>query len=216
MNSEIVIVGAGGLAKEVLGYIYYDINKGGAELNIKGIIVDNHSNDISLPYDLLYLGSIKNYIPRKNEVFLVCIGENPGRKKVIDLLEGKGANFYSYISSLAYVNPTAKIGKGIIITPFCIVNANADLGDHVLMGAYSAIGHDSKVGDHAVLYPYAAINGNCTIGKNLIMGTKATVFPKINMGDNCVITTHSYVKKNKGKNRFIHQKTKEIDLENRF
>lgn len=215
-DKKIVIAGAGGFAQEVLGYLAFERFNSKKNINIKGIIVDGYNSGEVLPGGLPYLGSIKEYTPVQDEVVLVCIGENPGRKKVIEHLQLKDARFYSFISSLAYINPSAKIGVGSVIAPFCIVNANVKLGDFALMNSYSAIGHDSVVGDHAILYPYAAINGSCQVGDNLIMGTRATIFPGTRVGHNCTITTHSYVKNDKGDNRFIHIKAKEIDLENRL
>ena len=213
-DKKIIIVGAGGFAREVLGYIFTE-KIAGIYNQIKGIIIDGYQKNDCLPYGLPYLGSILEYNPTAEELFLVCIGENPGRRQVIELLKSRGAMFFTYISVSSYINSTAKIGDGVIIAPFCIVNANVMLGNYALLNSYSAVGHDSIVGTHSILYPYAAINGGCQVGDNLIMGTRATIFPKTKLGNNCTITTHSYVKNDKGDNRFIHIKAKEIDLENR-
>lgn len=215
ISKEIVIVGAGGFAKEILGYIDFD-NAQGSKIKIKGIIDDDASKMSSMPSDVKYLGGIESYHPSSEELLLVCLGANPTRKKIINMLISKGASFFSYISSLAYVNASAKLGDGIFIAPFCMVNANVSLGDHALLNSYSAIGHDCTIGQHAILYPYAAINGSCQVGSDLVMGTRSTIFPGVTIGNNCTITTHSYVKNNKGDNRFIHQKAKEMDLENRL
>lgn len=214
-DKTIIIVGAGGFAREVLGYIFTEKTAGVYD-RIKGIVVDGYQKNDYLPYDLPYLGSVAEYKSTAEDLFLVCIGENPGRRQVIELLKSKGAKLFTYVSESSYVNSTAKIGEGVIVAPFCIINANVILGKYALLNSYSAIGHDSIVGVHAVLSPYAAINGGCRVGDNLIMGTRATIFPKINLGNNCIITTHSYVKNDKGDNRFIHIKAKEIDLENRL
>ena len=213
---DLIIIGAGGFAKELLGYINHDKSKGLLEdINLKGILVDYFEHYKKLNEPLNYLGKIREYEIQKNDIFIIAIGENPGRNIIIDYLESQNAKFFSYIHSSCYVNPSAKFEEGLIMAPFSIINANVKLGKHAFINSFSGIGHDCVVGDRAILYPYAAINGNCTIGNNLTMGTKATVFPKTNLGNNCTITSHSYVKSNKGDNRFIHQKTKEIDLENR-
>lgn len=213
---NLIIVGAGGFAKELIGYINNDKSKGLLEdVFLKGILVDykEHYENINEPLE--YLGKIREYEIQENDFFMIAIGENPGRNIIIDYFESRNVKFFSYIHSSCYVNTSSKIGEGLIMAPFCIINANITLGKHALLNSYSAIGHDCIIGERAILYPYAAINGNCTIGNDLTMGTKATIFPKVTMGNNCTITSHSYVKTNKGDNRFIHQKIKEIDLENR-
>lgn len=214
---NLIIVGAGGFAKELIGYIKSDKDRGLlANVNIKGVLVDYLDDFQNLGEDYPYLGKIRDYDIQDNDEILVAIGENPGRNKIIEYFETKNTKFFSFIHSSCFVNPTASIGDGLIMTPFCMINANVILGNHALLNSYSAIGHDSRVGNKAILYPYAAINGGCKIGDNLTMGTKATIFPRIKIGNNCVITSHSYVKTNKDDDRFIHQKTKEIDLENRL
>lgn len=213
---NLIIVGAGGFAKELLGYINHDKSKGLLQdINLKGILVDYEEHFRTLNEPLEYLGKIREYEIQNNDIFMLAVGENPGRNILIDYLESQNANFFSYIHSSCYINPTAKMGEGLIMAPFCIINANVTLGKHALINSYSGIGHDCTIGNRLIQYPYAAINGNCVIGDNLTMGTKATVFPQVSLGNNCTITSHSYVKSNKGDNRFIHQKTKEIDLENR-
>lgn len=213
---NLIIVGAGGFAKELLGYMKHDKSKGLLnDINLKGILVDYEDHFKALNEPLEYLGKIREYEIQKDDIFMIAIGENPGRNIVIDYFESKNVKFFSYIHSSCYVNPSAKIGEGLIMAPFCIINANVILGKHALMNSFSGIGHDCIIGDRLIQYPYATINGNCTVGNNLTMGTKATIFPRVKLGNNCTITSHSYVKSNKGDNRFIHQRTKEIDLENR-
>lgn len=213
---NLIIVGAGGFAKELLGYINHDKSKDLLQdINLKGILVDYKEHYENLNEPLEYLGKIREYEIQENDIFMIAIGENPGRNIIIDYFESQNAKFFSYIHSSCYVNSSSKIGEGLIMAPFCIINANVNLGKHALINSYSGIGHDCIIGNRLIQYPYAAINGNCTIGNNLTMGTKATIFPKVTMGNNCTITSHSYVKSNKGDNRFIHQKTQEIDLENR-
>lgn len=213
---NLILIGSGGFTKEILGYLESDLEKGYLNnICLKGILDDSKENYLSSRISLEYLGKIKDYKIKEDDRFLLGIGSNPARNIVLDYLESQHAQFFTYIHSSCYVNPSAKIGEGLIMAPFCIINADVTLGKHALINSYSGIGHDCVIGDRLIQYPYAAINGDCKIGDNLTMGTKATVFPQVTLGNNCTITSHSYVKSNKGDNRFIHQKTQEIDLENR-
>jgi len=219
MANNIVIVGAGGFALELLGYLEHEQANGRyTEYHLKGVVddsVENFDKFVNI-YDLPYLGTVTDYKPSTGDVFWIAIGSQPSRRNVIELLKEKNASFFTFVSSLSIVNRTSEIGVGSIVAPFCIVNANVSLGDFALMNSYSAIGHDSTVGTHAILYPYAAINGSCRVGSELIMGTRATIFPGTKVGSRCVVTTHSYIKNDKPDDRFIHLKAKEIDLENRL
>jgi hypothetical protein len=218
-KKNIVVVGAGGFALELLGYLEHEQSIG-RYINyvVKGVIDDSAKSyeGFSKVVNLAYLGTIDSYVIDEKDVFWVAIGSQPHRRNVTELLAKKYVTFFSFISSMAVINKTARLGEGIVIAPFCIVNANVKLGNYAMLNSFSCVGHDSVVGDHAILYPYAAINGNCHVGADLLMGTRATIFPGTKVGNNCTITSHSYVKTDKGDNRFIHLKAKEVDLENRL
>lgn len=219
MKTEVVVVGAGGFARELMGYLMHERTLGHHNhIEITGIVDDSEDRYAAFSnyYSIPYLGSATHFSLRESQMLLVAIGSQPYRRQAFQHFAAKGAKFFTFISSLAYINPTAKIGYGVVIAPFCIVNHNVKLGDYGMLNSYSAIGHDSTVGRHCILYPYAAINGYCTVGDGLMMGTRATIFPGTKVGDNCTITSHSYVKTEKGNNRFIHMKAKEVDLENRL
>lgn len=218
-KTNLVIVGAGGFALELIGYFEYEQSLGKyKDFKIKGIIDDSFDRykKLSKIVHSKYLGKLRDYKAQCGDIFWIAIGSQPQRKEIAEEIYELELPLFTFISSLAFVNKTAKIGVGSVIAPFCIINANVSLGKFALMNSYSAIGHDSVIGEHATLYPYAAINGNCVVGNELIMGTRATIFPGIKVGNRCIVTTHSYIKSDKPDNRFVHLKAKEVDVENRL
>ena len=214
---NIIIIGAGGLAKELYAYIKDYIKKGFInDITIKGFLVDyvEHYDNLNVPVP--YLGKIRSYKFCHDDYCVVAIGENPGRQQVLKILIDKEANFYSYIHSSCFISDSSSIDEGVTICPFSIVNADADIGKHCLINIYCSIGHDAVLGDFGILSPYSTINGRAKAGINLYMGTKATIHPDIVIGDNCIISAHSYVKTNKGNNYILHNKVTHMDVLNRM
>lgn len=193
---NLIIVGAGGFAKELFGYIRQDISLGYLEnIRVKGFLDVSEESYNQMKIDSVYLGSEINYLLEEDDVFLIAIGDVRLREKIVDNLENMKVNFFTYIHSSVFIDDTADIGRGVIICPFSMVNAQSKIGDYTLMNIHTSVAHDSIVGKNSVLSPYCTLNGNVQTGKNFFMGTRATVLPNVIVGNNCVIAAGTVVSK---------------------
>ncbi len=73
------------------------------------------------------------------------------------------------ISKLAYVAPTAKIGKNVAIEPFAVVEENAEIGDGTIIYPHAYVGKRVKMGRDCILYPCSTVRENCIIGNRVIL-----------------------------------------------
>lgn len=73
------------------------------------------------------------------------------------------------IDSLAFISPTAKIGKDTYISAFAYIADGAEIGDGTQVYPHAYVGENVKVGDHAVLYPNATVYHNCRVGNRVIL-----------------------------------------------
>jgi len=73
------------------------------------------------------------------------------------------------IDSLAFVAPTAKIGKDVYIAPFACVEDNAEVGDNTILHPHVTVGTGAKVGNNCILYSHATIYHDCRVGNNCIL-----------------------------------------------
>jgi len=73
------------------------------------------------------------------------------------------------IDSLAFVSPTAKIGKDVYIAPFACVEDNAEVGDNTILHPHVTVGADAKVGNNCILYSHVTIYHECKVGNNCIL-----------------------------------------------
>ena len=73
------------------------------------------------------------------------------------------------IDPLAFIAPTAIIGKDVYIAPFACVEDNAKVGDNTILHPHVTIGVGAKVGNNCTLYPHATIYHDCRVGDNCIL-----------------------------------------------
>ncbi|MBR6197811.1 MAG: UDP-3-O-(3-hydroxymyristoyl)glucosamine N-acyltransferase [Bacteroidaceae bacterium] len=73
------------------------------------------------------------------------------------------------IDSLAYIAPTAKIGKDVYIAPFAVVGDNAVIGDGCQLHPHATVGENAKVGENTIMYSNSVVYHDCIIGNNCIL-----------------------------------------------
>ena len=73
------------------------------------------------------------------------------------------------IDSLAYIAPTAKIGKDVYIAPFAYVADNAQIADGVQLYPHATVGENVKIGKNTILYSNSVVYHDCIIGENCIL-----------------------------------------------
>ncbi len=73
------------------------------------------------------------------------------------------------IDPLAYIAPTAKVGKNVYIAPFACVEGGAEVGDNTTLHPHAVVGTQAKVGDNCTLYPHATVYHDCRVGNNCIL-----------------------------------------------
>ena len=80
------------------------------------------------------------------------------------------------ISSLAFIDPAAKIGENCYIGPFVAIAANAVIGDgcvlhpHVTIGEGVTIGEDTQIYSNAVVYHGCKVGSNCILHAGCVIG----------------------------------------------
>jgi sugar O-acyltransferase (sialic acid O-acetyltransferase NeuD family) len=180
-STAIVLVGAGGLGREVLHYVL-EVIRPSPHMRVKGFLDDNPSESRPDGCDLPILGSILDYPIEPQDRFVMAIGDFVKRAELTRKMEARGARFMTVIHPTAYVAPNATVGNGCIVGPFCAIGSGARVGDHVLLTWYSSLAHDSVCHPFAVLSPYSTANGGAVLEEGVFLGTHAVIHPMIRVG----------------------------------
>jgi len=79
------------------------------------------------------------------------------------------------IDPLAYVAPTAKIGKDVYLAPFAGVGDNAEIGDGTELHPHATVGAGAKVGKDCILYANCTVYHDCRVGDRCILHAGSVV-----------------------------------------
>ncbi|WP_005033712.1 acetyltransferase [Holophaga foetida] len=180
-TQDVIIVGAGGFGREVHQYLL-DALQSRPGYRFKGFLDDDPDTAGTLPGNQLLLGDILDHVPHVKEQFVVAIGDPEPRARIIRILAGRGARFFTLIHPSAYVASTADIGAGCIVCPFCSIGNGASIADHVVLTWYSSVAHDARAESFSVLSPYSTINGGAVLGEGAFLGAHAVVNPLQTIG----------------------------------
>ena len=185
---NLIIVGVGGFAREVYWHAQKSLGFG-EDWQIKGFL----DGDVKLAaeeYALLpdkVLGDIDTYEICSDDVFACAVGSPKVRRHLVEKILARGGEFINVISKLAQIIPTAKIGRGVIVSPFVGISDRAQVGDFVALNAQTIIGHDVRLGEFSCVMPHVHIAGNCKIGSEVFVGSGAIVLPKAKVGDGATV-----------------------------
>ena len=192
---DLVIVGAGGFAREVCAWLPEVYS---AELyRFKGFLGRQDDSSAGVLADPL------KYLPAASDRFVLAIGDLDVRQTVIKTLEAKGARFLDFVHPQSHIAPTTRMGRGVVIYPFALTSHAAVLGDFVHLSLYASVGHDAATGDNCYLAPYATLNGQSRVGDNVLLGSHATVASRVSVGNNSRVAANSAVMRDTPENSIV-------------
>lgn len=156
MSKSIVIVGAGGLGKEIACLIN-DLT----DYKLLGFYDDGRIlGDIILgKYPIL--GTSEDLLNSSENIDAVIAFGNPStRKKMWDKLQGNASLSFPVLihpQALVMNKERIELGKGTVIFPFSILTTDIQLGYNCLVHTRASVHHDVNVGSHSVIMPGARL-----------------------------------------------------------
>jgi sugar O-acyltransferase (sialic acid O-acetyltransferase NeuD family) len=196
-KKKLVIIGAGGLGREVL-FLLQDLNAKTDYYNILGFIDNTPELKGKTVNNLPVLGDnfwLQNYHDEISAV--IAIGNSRVRKKAFDeFSNNENISFPSIIANDVRYSNTVTMGKGCIISFSSLLTVNISLGDFVFINTNCAIGHDAVLKDFVTLYGNVSVSGNVTIGKYAEIGNGTCIIQNKFIGENSKTGIGSVVVRN--------------------
>lgn len=174
---DIVILGAGGFAKEVT-FLIEEINKEKNSWNILGFIVDNKQN-IGMQHGKYKVYNTDEWLIRIDGKVNVALGVGDS-KLVAKLIEKFRLNSNIIFPNLIHPNAIGdweqiKFGFGNIMCAGNIFTTDIVVGSFNIFNLSCTIGHDAKIGDCNVFNPTVNISGGVKIANNILVGTGSQI-----------------------------------------
>ena len=188
---DIIIVGASGYGREVLRIIE-NINEVTPTWRVLGFLDDNPDALDGVECEYKIIGSIKDWQPKPDQWLACALAFPVVKKKVVESLKERGAQFAVIIHPNAVINPRSSIGEGTVITNNCTLSDNANVGCFCTILS-SGVAHDARVGDYSTLSGRCMLNGHVEVGSMVYMGCGVLVAPSIKIGDGATVGIGSVV-----------------------
>lgn len=168
MSERVLLVGASGLAREVIAT---------GVLDVVGVLDDDAALLGTRVGGIQVVGAVEAASER-GEQLLVCVGPSGRRRDVVRRLRAVGVpdeRFATLVARSATVGGSSSVGRGSILLDGVVVTADATIGDHVVIMPNCTVTHDDALADFATLAAGVALGGGVTIGEAAYLGMNASV-----------------------------------------
>lgn len=193
---KIVILGAGGFAREV-AWLIEEINNKNKEWDLLGFIEEGNTNVGTVLNNYKILGDFEWFKDNKHDnlFYISAVGDPNLRLKFSEAAKKLNVKPATLIHPNAKMSNYNIIGEGTIICAGAIITTNVKIGKHVVISVNSIISHDSIICDFSTILPSVTVSGNVQIGTRCYIGTTAAIINKINIGCNTIVGAGATVTK---------------------
>lgn len=199
---RIVVIGAGGLARE-MKWLIEEIGVSNGELEFIGYVVSNLNSVGEHDSREEILGDY-NWLKQNGQHFdgiVLGIGNPTHRLKVVREISEflPNAHWPALIHpSISFDRTSTSLGQGCILCAGVRLTVNNKIDDFALLNLNVTVGHEAKVGAGVVINPGANISGGVIIEKGVLVGTGAQVLQYLKVGEDSVVGAGAVVNKDVG------------------
>jgi sugar O-acyltransferase (sialic acid O-acetyltransferase NeuD family) len=189
---NIVIIGAGGFALEVMDLIN-SINLHNNQFTIVGFLDDSKTGFVVDEHKII--GKTSDLHKFKDCKIVIAITNPITREKYFTILDDSKMITPNLIHPNAEISIYAKIkeNSGVIVNSFAQVSAKSILNRGVIIDSNVYIGHESEIDNFATIYPSSSISGNTRIGHHTEIGLGSKIIQGLTIGSNTFVGAGSTV-----------------------
>ena len=188
---NLIIIGAGGMGRTIYSNALECVGYGDTFV-VKGFIDDNLKALEGFPNYLPILGTIKDYKPQPEDVFVSSIG-GAARRPCMEEIIGRGGEFMELIHQTARIYANAKLGKGNFIGAYTVIGNDAVIGDYNMIQSYTVIGHDAKIGSWNRIDTHVTCVGGIVIEDEVNIHTSAVISHNVRVEASAHVGALSFV-----------------------
>ncbi|MGW2422943.1 acetyltransferase [Streptomyces sp. NPDC001709] len=170
---ELVIVGAGGFARETAQAV-----RDAGEFKLLGHLDDNaalHGTEVD---DVPVLGGCDLVHDLPSARVVICVG-NPrdyaARARLVRRLALPADRYATVIHPTAAVSETSEAGPGSVLLAHCVLTAAVQVGAHVAVMPHVVLTHDDVVEDYVTLASGVRLGGAARLERGAYVGSGALV-----------------------------------------
>lgn len=189
--SAIVIVGAGGFAREAADVVEAVNAASGTPVWEMAGFFDDAPADRNLTRlqerGLAYLGPIPTEWDGPNINFVIGIGDPAVRETLAARLERLGWEAAVLVHPAAVIGSQAVLEVGSVVCGGVQVSTNVQLGRHVHLNPNATVGHDAILGDFVSVNPAATVSGEVHVETGTLLGAASIVLQGLTVGARALV-----------------------------
>jgi sugar O-acyltransferase (sialic acid O-acetyltransferase NeuD family) len=187
---EVIIVGAGGHAREVA----WVAREAKQAWNVRGFLDDRPELAGCAVGDASVLGAIDDWIHYPEARFVVAIGDPRVRRAVVDRMRRQGQPIFAVLVHKSVVHsPHVRLAEGTVVMAGCVLSTDIEIGRHVIVNQSTTVAHDCRIHDFCTVAPQVALSGNVTLDEGVEVGTGACVRQGLHVGRGAMVGMGSVV-----------------------
>jgi sugar O-acyltransferase (sialic acid O-acetyltransferase NeuD family) len=193
---DILILGAGGLAREV-AFLLEEINRATPTWNILGF-VESDSARVGAQIGKYRVAYAEDTVPADRKIALVMGFGNPAiiTKVSQRFVNQPNLSFPNIIHpATVWDKERIALGAGNIICAGNIFTTDIQIGSFNYFNLNCTTGHDTQIGDCCILNPGINLSGGVVMGSRCLIGTGATILQYLTIGDDAIVGAGSVVTK---------------------
>ena len=196
MPRSLVIFGSAEIAE--LAKYYFDND---SDYRVVAFTVDDAyvKGDTFQGLPLVPFSEVAKRFPPANHVMHVALSYaklNRLRQEKYEQAKAAGYTLASYVCSKSVTWPDITVGDNCFILENQTIQPTVKIGNGVMIWSGNHLGHGSVIGDHTYIASHVVISGHCTIGQRCFFGVNATVKDFTTIGDECFVAMDASVTKN--------------------
>lgn len=186
---DLVVVGAGGSAAEIVG-IVEAVNEVRPTYSLLGFLDDSPAKQGTSVWGFPVLGNAKKAREMSEALIVLGIAHYRRPRCRADLaarLNLPRERFATLIHPSANVSKRATLGCGVMVFPFASVSPGATVGDHVFIAPYAHVSHDASVEDGATVAAGSMVCGGSRLCAGAYMGARSVLMDGVCVGAGAVV-----------------------------
>lgn len=188
---DILIVGAGGLGKEIV-----DLIRQIGNYNIVGFLDDDITKKGAYFNGVPVLGTIGDLQQFRQVKNLVLAVANPALKyKLYEYSKICQFTFPNLIHPSVLLGISVTMGQGNVICANSILSTEVTLKDFITINPQCGIGHEIIIGSYSTLYWNVHLGGNTRIDASCELGTHSCIIQGLQITDHVIVGAGAVVVK---------------------
>lgn len=185
---NIVIIGTGGMAKEIWGLCCLSYN-------VLGFVAER-AGYIDTFMGLPILSSDTEFLMKGHHKCVIANGSPDIRRKIAGKYIESAHSLPSVVHPGAHIFGNVDISLwGVTIMPGGVIQPDTRIEDFVHLNMGVTIGHDVFIGAYSVINHNAGISGNVRVGEACLIGAGATIIEGNTIGDGATVGAGAVITK---------------------